>query len=242
MLSSKLSCVSAKHPVARHYKYLLLLATIFIVAGVITPIVDNKIILVCGFPVSGGAFVFPISFALADVITEVYGYQISRQMIWLLIFGQILCGVFIFTLIKLPAAHVVAQRDIYFNHALQPVMRIVAGGTVIIWFSTFCNIYLLSKWKILLRGRYFLMRCILSSAVGDAICTIMAVFWMYGSDVPLSKLFILMATGYLMKIAYVVVLAFPALAAVVFLKKREGVDAYDNNIKFNPFVFDVGSS
>lgn len=220
-----------------YYKCLLPLAVIYITLALATLVFDLKIFSFLGFPMAGGVLLFPVVFTLSDVITEVYGYQISRQLVWLLIGAQLFFGISVGLFAHVPIAKPVISRDIYFNQTLSPLLIMVLGAPIIICISSFLNIYVLSKFKLLLKGRYFWSRCVFSSAMGDAVCSIMAIFWMYARAVPITQVFLLVTTAYLMKIFYAVVFAIPATILARILKSTEKIDVYDYDTDFNPFHF-----
>lgn len=34
------------------------------------------------FLIPGGAIIFPLSYSISDIVAEIYGYQIARQLFW----------------------------------------------------------------------------------------------------------------------------------------------------------------
>ncbi len=54
------------------YTVLLLLANWF----------DPRLIQLFGFTTDAGTLIFPLTFLLSDLITEVYGYKYTRRAIW----------------------------------------------------------------------------------------------------------------------------------------------------------------
>lgn len=97
------------------------LTVISVVAILLSNIVVNKQIqLPFGITVSGGLFVFPISYILSDLFSEVYGYKWSRFTCYLT-FALNLFMVLVFTLVlKAPSAT-------YFEN--QVAFELVLGNT-----------------------------------------------------------------------------------------------------------------
>jgi queuosine precursor transporter len=89
--------------------------------------------------------------------------------------------------------------------------------------------------KVLSNGKHLWMRTIGSTAVGQAVDTVIVIGIIFAGNVPLSTMLTLMASGYGGKVLYEA-LATPLTYAVVnWLKKVEGVDIMDTNTDFNPF-------
>src|SRR5882724_7360825 len=121
----------------RNYKYLTFIAGVFTATLVITNILNTKIFLVLGFAFPAGIVTFPLSFLAADALTEVYGYRVTRQVIWSGFAALLLMvGSTIWT-IHLPAAPF-WQLQSSFEAVLAQVPRIVVASVLAYWSGEFC--------------------------------------------------------------------------------------------------------
>ena len=64
-------------------KWFVLVAVIFITCLITANIMAVKLISIAGFILPAAIIIFPISYIVGDVLTEVYGYRQARQVIWL---------------------------------------------------------------------------------------------------------------------------------------------------------------
>src|SRR6478672_9047993 len=64
------------------YRYFDLIMAAFVAVLLISNITSNKIVELGPFTYDGGTILFPLSYIFGDVLTEVYGYQRSRRVIW----------------------------------------------------------------------------------------------------------------------------------------------------------------
>jgi uncharacterized PurR-regulated membrane protein YhhQ (DUF165 family) len=55
---------------------------IFVASLLIANVTAPKIFQLGPFTFSGGVIVFPVVFIFGDILTEVYGYTLSRKIIW----------------------------------------------------------------------------------------------------------------------------------------------------------------
>ena len=60
-------------------------------------------------------------------------------------------------------------------------------------------------------------------------------------NIPLNKILVIIISSYGLKILYAFIMAAPATILVQYLKKLEGIDMYDYNVNFNPFIFAIES-
>ena len=190
----------------------------------------------------GGTLLFPIAYVLGDILTEVYGFKVTRRVIWIGFFSLALTSFFLFLLSILPGEAIwesYAGTGAY--NAILGGMS--TGGIVLASFSAylvgkFSNSIILSRLKILMQGRALWVRVIGSSLVGHLLDTLVFVFVASLTGVFAWELFVpLVLTNYLFKFSIGTILFPPTFLVVRKLKKAEGVDAYDVGVRFNPFTW-----
>ena len=227
--------MSIKSPTARH-KYLDELTTAFVVILLVSNLVAQKVCLIGPFAVSGAILLFPITYIFGDVFTEVYGFAASRRAIWLGFFGTALLYVMGSITIALPPAPGWPNQQA-FTTVFGFIPRILAASLTAFWAGEFANSYTMARLKLLTRGQMLWTRTIGSTIVGQAVDTTFVVLLTFAGTVPLRVLGNMILTGYLLKVGYEV-LATPLTYLVIhWLKRTEGVDAYDWHESFNPFSF-----
>lgn len=186
----------------------------------------------------GGIFVFPITFSICDIVGEVYGYAYPRLFIWIGVIAE-----FIFSLVVISVSHLPAP--VFFEHAasyqvvFDPTLRYVGAGLLGLLIGEFANVYLLAKWKVILKGRFFIFRSIVSTAFGQALLTIVVDILNYAGKISSGGLGWMMLCGYFWKLCCASLMAFPAWLLVRYLKKVENVDYYDIGTNFNPFILKI---
>ena len=227
--------MSIKSPTAP-YKYLDALTTAFVVILLVSNLVAQKVCLIGPFAVSGAILLFPITYIFGDVFTEVYGFAASRRAIWLGFFGTALLYVMGSITIALPPAPGWPNQQA-FTTVFGFIPRILAASLTAFWAGEFANSYTMARLKLLTRGQMLWTRTIGSTIVGQAVDTTFVVLLTFAGTVPLRVLGNMILTGYLLKVGYEV-LATPLTYLVIhWLKRTEGVDAYDWHESFNPFSF-----
>ena len=90
-------------------------------------------------------------------------------------------------------------------------------------------------------GRYFWLRSLCSTAIGEATFSVIGGTLAYAGVLPWSKIVFLMLDGYLFKMLYALIAVWPAAMLVGLLKKAEGVDIYDRGISYNPFKLNINN-
>ena len=222
----------------QQYKYPYIFLGIYLTFMLATVCLANKLTLINGWVLPGGIFVFPFTFGICDIVGEVYGYAYPRLFIWVGVLSE-----FMFSLVLIGVSHTTAPE--YFKHpeayqiVFDPTLRYVVSGLIALLVGEFVNVYLLAKWKVALRGRFFIFRSLLSTAIGQACLTVIVDILNYTGKMPTNDLIYMMISGYSWKMVVAVLLIFPAWGLVKYLKKAENIDYYDINTNFSPFILSL---
>jgi len=222
----------------KQYKYPSLLLCLYITLLLITVCLANRLTTVGNLLEPGGIFTFPLTFTICDIVGEVYGYAYPRLFIWLGLLAEVIFSVSVTLISHLPPAAALTQAHAY-HIVFDPTLRYVGSGMVALLIGEFANIYLLSKWKIALHGRFFILRSLLSTAFGQACLTVIVDILNYTGKLSTAHLEWMMLCGYVWKMVYAFVLVLPAWSIIQYLKKIEHVDYYDIHTNFNPFLLTI---
>jgi len=215
----------------RHYDTLL---AIFIVVLLISNLVGQKICNFGGFYVSGGQLLFPITYIFGDVFTEVYGYAASRKAIWLGFLANGLLAVMGLITVWLPPAPGWHNQQAFATVFYQ-IPRLIVASLIAYWCGEFTNSFTLAKMKLWTGGKMLWTRTVGSTVTGQFVDTLILVAVGFLGTAPLITLARLALSSYLGKVIYEVVATPGTYAIVGFLKRSEGLDAFDYKSNFNPF-------
>lgn len=217
------------------YRFFDVIMALFVAVLLISNVASSKILLLGPFTFDGGTILFPLSYIFGDVLTEVYGYQRSRKVIWTGFFCAGLMATIFAVVGALPPAPDWESQDAY-QRILGITPRIVLGSLVAYWAGEFCNSFTLAKMKIFTRGHWLWTRTIGSTLMGEGVDTLLFVAIAFAGVLPMGLLISVIASNYLFKVG-VEVMATPVTYAVVaFLKQVELEDYYDYDTDFNPFA------
>lgn len=94
------------------FKYYDIILAVFAAILLISNLAGTKLIAFGPIITDGGAILFPISYILGDVLTEIYGYKYARRAIWVGL-GVMLLAVLCFTIVRYmpPAPEYTAQAS-----------------------------------------------------------------------------------------------------------------------------------
>ncbi len=218
----------------RTYRHFELLLAIFLVILLISNLVGQKLCKIGPFVISGAQLLFPITYIFGDVFTEVYGYAASRRAIWLgFVANGLLAIMGLITVWLPPAPGWPNQRA--FATVFYQIPRLIIASLVAYWCGEFTNSYTLAKMKLWTSGKMLWTRTVGSTVTGQFVDTTLLILIAFSGTAPVTTLVTLAWSAYLGKVIYEVVATPVTYAIVGFLKRSEGLDAFDYKSDFNPF-------
>jgi uncharacterized integral membrane protein (TIGR00697 family) len=215
--------------------WLLVIACVFVTCLLTANIIAVKLILLFGFLVPAGIIVFPLSYLFGDVLTEVYGYSITRRVIWLSFGCNLLAVIAIFIGGLAPSAPFWHDQKAY-TAILGFTPRLLVASLSAYLVGEFTNSFVLAKLKIATKGRWLWLRTISSTLIGEGLDTIIFISVAFWGAIPVESMITAILTQWIFKVAYEVIATPLTYFIVGFLKKREGIDTYDHHTNFNPFL------
>ncbi len=203
-------------------------------------LVEVKMPILGSFIFGAGIMFFPISYILGDVLTEVYGYARARRCIWAGFVGLIFMAIMSWVVVSLPPAHIWGNQAAY-EVVFGQVWRIVLASIIAFWAGEFVNSFVLARMKILTKGKALWTRTIGSTIFGqfvDSLIFYPLAFWGaegWTHQGVISVLF----TNWALKVLWEIFLTPVTYAVIGFLKRKEGLDVYDEGTNFTPFSAEV---
>jgi len=218
----------------KNYKYLGTISVFFVSVLLISNVASTKIVDLKWFTFDGGTLLFPLSYIFGDILTEVYGYKRTRNVIWLGFFMALLMSLVFIIVGALPSAPDWGNQSAY-DLILGLTPRIVIASLVAYSFGEFSNSFILAKMKIWTKGKMLWTRTIGSTLVGELIDSMIFIIIAFFGILPNFLLLTLIVSNYIFKTAIEVIFTPITYKIVKFLKKEENEDFYDTNTNFNPF-------
>ncbi len=216
-------------------------SVLFMLAGIlfaacllVSNILASKIMMVGPWSAPAGVLVFPLAYIINDVIAEVWGYRKARLIIWAG-FGVNLLAVLFFSLgiVATPATFYSSQEA--FSAVLGNTPRIVAASLLAYLVGSFLNAYIMSRFKVLTRGKGFSIRAIVSTLVGEGADSLIFITVAFAGIFPAGVLFTMVLTQAIIKTVYEIAVLPLTVWVVGKVKKLEGEDVFDVAVSYNPF-------
>ena len=187
---------------------------------------------------SGAVVIFPISYIINDLLTEVYGYRRAMQVIWMGFALSAFVAVAAQLVSWLPAPIYPENQAVAanFNSLFGLIPRTTVASLLAFILGSQMNAWVMSRMKVLQQGKGFGWRAILSTLGGELCDSLVFYPLAFLGVMPLGAIFSIILTQVTVKTLYEV-LILPLTGVIVRrLKQVEGLDTYDYDISYNPFI------
>lgn len=211
------------------------LAGIFTACLVLSNIIAGKLIQIGPFVVTAGIIIFPITYILGDIFTEVYGYRKTSLVIWTGFAANVLLVLVSLAVVALPSP-VFFQDAPAYQKVLGITWRLVLASLCAYLLGEFSNSAILSLLKKMTKGKFLWMRTIGSTLVGQGVDSFVFISIAFIGVMPLPALLSMIVTQYVIKVLYEAVFTPVTYGVVHLIKKHEHQDVIDEGISYNPFT------
>ncbi len=236
------TALSAAAIAQRPMRYYDFMMAAFVAILLLSNVIGAAKIAEVQFPLIGthsfgaGIMFFPLGYLLGDILTEVYGYARARRCIWAGFAGLVFMAFMSWVVVALPPAPFWGNQAAY-ETVFGQVPRIVFASITAFWAGEFVNSFVMARMKLLTRGTKLWTRTIGSTVVGqfvDSLIFYPLAFW-NAEGWTHEGVITVMITNWLLKVGWEVVLTPLTYAVVGFLKRKEGMDVFDDATDFSPF-------
>ena len=230
------------------YKYFDLIMAAFVAVLLCSNLIGVQKVSYVTVPFTGGyqyiygagVLFFPISYFFGDILTEVYGYKRSRRVIWAGFGAMAFASLMSFIVTSLPNSPTMSSDQIKAVEMMfGQTWRIVLASLSAFWLGEFANSFVLAKLKIKTEGKYLWTRTIGSTAIGEAVDSLIFYPLAFLGTWSNEQVVSVMIGNYFIKVMWEVVATPITYRLVAFLKRVEHEDYYDRETDFNPFVLNA---
>jgi hypothetical protein len=207
--------------------YFVAITAFFVTALVVANVLAVKLVEIGDRVFPAGLVVFPLSYLLGDVLTEVYGFRAARRVIWLGFACNLLAIAAIQIAIKLPPAGFYTGQEAY-EETLGTTWRIFLASLAAYVVGELANAAVLARMKIATRGRYLWSRTLGSTVVGEGLDSLVFVTLAFAGRAPLADPIL---TTWAIKVVWEGAATPLTYLLVNTLKRREGIDVYEDPLR-----------
>ena len=211
----------------------MVVTALFVTCLITANIIAVKLVVIFGHVLPAAIIIFPLSYIIGDILTEVYGYRQARAVIWLGFLCNLVAVAAIWVGGFMTPASFWGGQEAY-DSILGYTPRLLMASFAAYLVGEFANSTILAKMKIWTQGRWLWSRTISSTIVGQGLDSAVFITLAFaGGEVALVRLIL---TQWTAKVIYEAAATPLTYLVVGWIKRREGLDHYDYDTSFNPIA------
>jgi uncharacterized integral membrane protein (TIGR00697 family) len=216
---------------------------VFVTSLIVSNLIAVKIIAVGPLTLPAAVVLFPVAYICGDVLTEVYGYRGARRAIWIG-FGCNLLAVLAVTVAgRLPASplwtagpyRTPGEAQVAYDAMFGFSPRLLGASLAAYLAGEFLNAFVLARLKVATEGRWLWLRTIGSTVVGQAADSAVFITLAFAGILPTDALLAAIASQWAFKTAYEAAATPLTYLVVNRLKRLEGADPFDRDLRLRLF-------
>ena len=202
---------------------LLTLCVVFVSCIIMSNVLANETLQLYKWSLDAGIFLFPITYILSDIFSEVYGYKWSRRVTWMAVTLNLIFSLLILLACKLP--HPIWFDGSHFELALCGSFRIVLASAISYQCGDLINdIIFKNMKKNHSDSKGFIGRAIVSSLWGECVDSTLFVMIAFLGTMPFSEIFPMIMMNIICKTGYEVMICPLTNIIMKKIKKLEDVE------------------
>lgn len=201
----------------------MVLTLLFVVSLLVSNVITSKqVLLPFGITMTGAIFIFPITYVLSDLFSEVYGYRWSRITCYLAFAMNLLMVIFFTIAIKTPAPEYWGNQEA-FEAVLGSTPKILFASLLSFVIGDLVNDKIFKK----LKDKHpndnegFGFRAILSTLCGELMDSLIFVPIAFLGQMPIQSLITMIMVQVSLKTAYEIIILPITKLVVKYVAKKE---------------------
>ena len=212
--------------------FVLMLYVTFSIASIVLAL---KVVHIDFLLLTAAAFFLPFRYLLGDIISEIYGYRMAQRAIFSLMACVLLFSVMVGVVSKFPSPPYWNHQSAY-DFVLGESLRVTLCASISMLAGASLNVYILSRWRLLMSGKHFWLRSIGSSTIGELTQYCIGLTLVYWNSLPFEKIVHLIISDYAVQVGFILCLAPLAQVAMLVIRKMEGYQPDQHKVDFHPFA------
>ena len=176
----------------------ILVSVIYVAAQMISDIASLRIVMVAGFSIDAGTFIYPLTFTLRDMAHKVAGIKATRILIFAAAGINIIMALFFKVVSILPPDNTVGPQ-VEFGLVLSPIWRIVGASILAEVISELIDTESYRFWVEKITTKYQWARVLFSNTISIPIDSFLFSFLAFWGNLPGSVVFSIFLSNMIIK-------------------------------------------
>ncbi|MBQ9071931.1 MAG: queuosine precursor transporter [Bacilli bacterium] len=200
----------------------LVISTLFIICTILSNVLCSKIISIFGMTCTAGILIFPISYIIGDVLTEVYGYKKAQRTIFYGFAFNLFATLIFLVAIKLPYPSFWENQEA-FSIILGNTFRVYIASVLGYLIGGFSNSFIMHYIKNNTKIKFLWFRTIISTIIGEGLDTVIFLTISFFGIYSNNQLLLMILYQWLFKTLYETIFTPLTYLTINKIRKLEGI-------------------
>lgn len=215
---------SNKWDIQSQFSPLLIISALMVTSYISSNVLAVKLISIFNFTFcDAGVIIFPLTYIIGNILTEIWGFKIAKNVILLSFVCNILFVVLTVIATFMPYPDYIEHTASSFKNIFTVVPRILFASLTAFLIGEITNSWFMAKIKRITDSKKLWLRTILSSAAGYLLDTVLFVLIAFSGIAPTKDLFTMIIAQYSTKMLIEVLGGTPIVYGVVEFLKKKGI-------------------
>lgn len=210
--------------------------SVYCVLLLLDTLLEVKIVELFGLQVTLGTAVIALVYVCSDCLVEVYGFNRARIIMWVGFFILFLSSVILKASCYVPSIEGWEGNE-HFNYIYNLSPRVAIACLFAYLFGSYTNNYVISKLKVMFKGKYFKTRAMVSTIAGESIDAVIGTFGIFFGLLPLSSIISIMISMAVLKCCIEACILPITSQIVKKLSKEKEIYGSDKDAKYTIFGY-----
>lgn len=207
----------------KNYNLYLILSMCFAVLLVLSNTIANRLFVVGGILLPSAVIVFPATYIIGDVVTELFGFKYTRQMI---VISLVLNCVFVLfgiisTILPAPRA---AENILAYNIVFNFTPRTAIASIIAFLIGSIANAFTMEKMKQKEKiQKHLILRIMTSTILGEFADTCIFISIVFWGLLDIQSLLIMMISQFSFKVLYELIFSPITVIAIKRIKSKYNI-------------------
>ncbi len=190
-----------------------------------------KVVSFFGINIAMSGLLFPFSFILLSIITETYGYRETGRAVLIVLLSQNILLITLSVAVRLPSPSNTPISHEYYT-LFSGIWRILVSGNIAIPIAFFFNSFSNSKLKVLLKGKKWAVRFLLTNSISKALLVFVSYPINFFGLLSIHDVLQLCLNTWLFKICFCIMTVWSIRLMSSMSTKLDSTDIYDINTDY----------
>ena len=213
---------------SKKLNYLIIIVAIYLTLKLLIFAVGDKMLVINSYHIAIGSLFIPFWFFVGDIITELYGFKFTRKIIFVALICQFSFAFICFITTLMPSNN--SETNNAYNLIFSLMPRLAFSSLLALVFGALSNAYLMDILKRIVHGKYFMLRSLGTSLIGEVIFSFIAIYSQFMGKTSFEHILQMLGASVSIKLIVSLIIAYPVSIIANYIRYKAEFDVVESKL------------